>query len=173
MALIPCKECGHQMSDAAPACPKCGAPKPKEMSMLGRLVLALFIVFVGTAVYNSVSTPDPAPAAAAPVDPERAAALERARQDAERSRQIERQRVAMVRGASAAIKASMRDPDSLVIELAGVAPDDVVCITYRARNGFGGMNRETVAYIGDDWVRTAATVKARCTGLTDYTAQAQ
>ena len=26
MALTPCAECGHQISDTAAACPKCGAP---------------------------------------------------------------------------------------------------------------------------------------------------
>jgi len=30
MALIDCYECGKQISDAAPACPSCGAPKKKE-----------------------------------------------------------------------------------------------------------------------------------------------
>ena len=33
MALIKCYECGKQISDAAPSCPGCGAPKKKEEEM--------------------------------------------------------------------------------------------------------------------------------------------
>lgn len=28
MALIPCRDCGHEVSRIAPTCPRCGAPKP-------------------------------------------------------------------------------------------------------------------------------------------------
>jgi hypothetical protein len=28
MALVPCSECGNQVSDKASACPKCGCPVP-------------------------------------------------------------------------------------------------------------------------------------------------
>lgn len=28
MALIKCKDCGHDMSDRASACPNCGCPSP-------------------------------------------------------------------------------------------------------------------------------------------------
>lgn len=28
MALSPCRDCGHEVSRIAPACPRCGAPKP-------------------------------------------------------------------------------------------------------------------------------------------------
>ena len=30
MALINCNDCGAEVSDSAPACPKCGAPTPKK-----------------------------------------------------------------------------------------------------------------------------------------------
>jgi hypothetical protein len=48
MAIIPCKECGHQISDKAAGCPNCGAPivletKPKPHA--GRIVYGLLIVF--------------------------------------------------------------------------------------------------------------------------------
>ncbi|QCI93375.1 zinc ribbon domain-containing protein [Novosphingobium sp. EMRT-2] len=49
--------------------------------------------------------------------------------------------------AAKAVKAALRDPDSLVVERIGT--DDagsLVCIEYRARNGFGGMNRSFVAF---------------------------
>jgi len=31
MALIPCKECGKEISDKAVTCPNCGIPIPKEI----------------------------------------------------------------------------------------------------------------------------------------------
>ena len=39
------------------------------------------------------------------------------------------------------LKSSMRDPDSFKLEAALVMEDGAVCYEYRARNGFGGMNR--------------------------------
>ena len=32
MALNPCRECGHQISSTAAACPKCGAPGPAAIA---------------------------------------------------------------------------------------------------------------------------------------------
>jgi len=47
----------------------------------------------------------------------------------------------------AAIKTSMRDPDSLKWDrILSNEDGTVVCVTYRGRNGFGGMSREHVAY---------------------------
>jgi hypothetical protein len=45
---------------------------------------------------------------------------------------------------------SMRNPDRLIIEKAHINYE-VACYTYRAENGFGGMNREWAILIyGDD-----------------------
>lgn len=54
MALINCPDCGHQVSDIAPACPNCGRPigkpekqkKPKEGFFLQTMNVGCFIVFV-------------------------------------------------------------------------------------------------------------------------------
>ena len=40
------------------------------------------------------------------------------------------------------IKASLRNPDSLKVTKGIVTDDGVVCLEYRAQNGFGGMNAE-------------------------------
>lgn len=47
MALIPCRECGHQISDTAASCPSCGAPRaeppnspPTEVEPNSRWALA-------------------------------------------------------------------------------------------------------------------------------------
>lgn len=48
---------------------------------------------------------------------------------------------------AASIKKTMRDPDSLVWESIRANDDaSVICVEYRARNGFGGMNREFAVY---------------------------
>ena len=46
------------------------------------------------------------------------------------------------------IKRSLRNPDSVVWENVWANDDgSVVCVEYRAQNGFGGMNRESIATI--------------------------
>lgn len=48
-----------------------------------------------------------------------------------------------------AIRGAMRDPDSLVVDSIGVDQNgDVACVAYRARNGFGGVNRESAILVG-------------------------
>lgn len=49
MALKPCKECGHQVSSGASACPNCGA-KIKRPAGCGTLILILLGLFVILAV---------------------------------------------------------------------------------------------------------------------------
>lgn len=56
--------------------------------------------------------------------------------------------------AAYALKARMRNPDSIVFERAATNSDgSLVCFVYRAQNGFGGMNRE-LAYALDDRLHT-------------------
>jgi hypothetical protein len=40
MALIKCADCGNEMSDQAPACPKCGKPNPLASSAATQSVAA-------------------------------------------------------------------------------------------------------------------------------------
>lgn len=55
MALIPCKECGRQISETAPACPGCGAPgrppKPPPAKTSGCAVVAAIFFAVFLIVY--------------------------------------------------------------------------------------------------------------------------
>ena len=57
MALIKCNECGVQISDAAAACPHCGAPVPKKPPT-GWLVWPVGIVFV-LVVIAGIMPPSP------------------------------------------------------------------------------------------------------------------
>lgn len=49
MALIPCKDCGEQISGAAVACPKCGsvAHKTRVWPWVVGVPLLLFVLFIG------------------------------------------------------------------------------------------------------------------------------
>lgn len=53
MALVPCRECGAEISAAAPTCPKCGVPSPagKTASLVvtreRRLTGAILLMWVG------------------------------------------------------------------------------------------------------------------------------
>lgn len=62
------------------------------------------------------------------------------------------------------LKAAARDPDSLVIDEAWAnSSKTFVCVEYRARNGFGGMNREHAVFtkLGGD--TSARAWNKRCT----------
>ena len=62
-----------------------------------------------------------------------------------------------------ALKASLRNPDSLTFRSIGTNDDGgVVCITYRAQNGFGGMNLEHVVFRDGDPSQSAAAWNRTC-----------
>jgi uncharacterized membrane protein YvbJ len=49
MALIKCKECGHEISDEALACPNCGKPqrdKPPSVSLSRQMVVYFVSLFL-------------------------------------------------------------------------------------------------------------------------------
>ena len=151
MALKPCKECGHNVSTKATSCPQCGARMSKPTSLVTKVIAGIFIMSAAIAVFSP--KPDAAPATQSahkpPADPKREAAFQRT--------------VAVVRS----IKASLREPSSVQWE--GILRNDdatVVCVTYRARNGFGGMNLEQAAYANGRISTSAAAWNKHCAGKT-------
>lgn len=46
MTLVPCKECGAEISDGAKVCPKCGG-KVDRPNILLRVVIGLVVAFLG------------------------------------------------------------------------------------------------------------------------------
>lgn len=56
MALIKCKECGHEISRKADKCPHCGAPRKKSTSLLTWLVLILIVFGVYVVVRMPFTT---------------------------------------------------------------------------------------------------------------------
>lgn len=77
MAMIACKECGHQISSKAKSCPNCGAKVPKTVGILGWMIAALFGIFVFgvasdyEAKMSSAAATARSSAAAAPPQPAR------------------------------------------------------------------------------------------------------
>lgn len=130
MSLIECHECKKQISDEAAACPNCGAkvrkaPAPKKpMSRAAKLlILMAAVAFIGTMLLQETA-------------PEYVAAEKE-----------NIARIGYIQSAKSDLLKAARDPESLVVERALTNKDgSVVCLEYRARNGFGGMNKEFVAF---------------------------
>lgn len=64
MALVKCKDCGSNVSDAAPACPNCGRPqahssKATRNNPNGTGWLALILLIAGVWIYNKATDNDP------------------------------------------------------------------------------------------------------------------
>lgn len=86
-----------------------------------------------------------------PVDPAVAAAEKEAATKAEATRVaesiMENQRSNAGRQARTAIKNAARNPDSVSFEAVMTNESgSLICVVYRAQNGFGGMNLEQVAF---------------------------
>ena len=111
-------------------------------------MLAAIVAAAGVSI---VSTPSPAPQS----DP-KADALDKARRDATVTD-------------AARLKAALRDPDPLVFEKILASEDGrVVCIRYRARNGFGGMNRERTVFADGPGTTSPTAWNRRCADAALY-----
>lgn len=152
MALIKCSECGATASTSAKTCPGCGAPaktmrkgqSPWPTTKRGWFLLALTGLLVAGAASSMIG-------GARPPQPKTAEDLA----------SDKRNRAAYA--AVAALKRSLRDPDSAVFEKVRV--DDAaetVCIVYRARIGFGGMGIGHVLYRSGIPSERAADWNRRC-----------
>jgi hypothetical protein len=105
----------------AKACPKCG----HRVSSLPAVAVIVTIIGI-IAIYSankSITTPEPE--------------LSPAQQTAKNKAEAMFQR--SVAGAKQ-LRSSMRNPDSFKLSEAIVMNDGAVCYTYRAQNGFGGLN---------------------------------
>lgn len=149
MSLITCHECKNQVSTEAKTCPGCGAKVKKPTGLLTKIFLAFFGLVIVMTLVNG-----PGSGAAKPVKtPEEKAKSER-----------ENLRFGMAKTVASQLKAAARDPDSLVIESMRVNDDSsVICTEYRARNGFGGMNRELFVVLKDRSSHSANDWNKHCT----------
>lgn len=122
MALIKCRECGKEISTDAKACPHCGAKPPYRPSLAFVLIAGLLVVFGVKSSFESDRL------AAMPKTAEQIAVEEAADM---------RTRMAYV--LIRKVKNNLREPESLdVINVFSNEKADLLCMKYRARNGFGG-----------------------------------
>lgn len=153
MALIKCKECGAEVSDAAKACARCGAPLPKKTSTLTWVIGGFFALVVAMSVFRPSSPPVP------PKSPEQLAE--------ERKREQEFQQVVMV---AKLAKASAKDPASFNLTFAGLTERGAVCIEYRAKNSFNAVVPGVYVAAGKENGDTAAIWNKHCAkqSIKDY-----
>lgn len=146
MALMSCHECGKQVSSESKTCPSCGVKTKKPASLTAKL----FVVLVGIGVVSAIVSKPPAEP---PKTPEQLAQEER-----------ETAQYIAAANTSKAIRAAMREPDSLEYISLRVSDDaKIVCAEYRARNGFGGMNIERMAVTSTHTGQDSKTWNKHCT----------
>jgi Na+-translocating ferredoxin:NAD+ oxidoreductase RnfG subunit len=76
----------------------------------------------------------------------------------------------MALSAKMTITDAARNPDSVSFAYVGVNEDaSLVCVRYRAQNGFGGMNVDTVAFLNGNPNQTASFWNKRCANTSLYT----
>ena len=149
MALTSCKECGNQVSTTAGRCPRCGAKVSKSVSRLTIVFVALLGLLALKVLLSGSTTP--------PVSAPQKTAAQIA-DDARKQARFERTVAAAI-----SVKTSMRDPESLQWE--EIFADDkgnVICLAYRARNGFGGINKEFVVYVDGKPTQKVEVWNKRC-----------
>lgn len=158
MAMTPCGECGADVSQSARSCPRCGAtgkqlrPKVKRpMSLAAKAAIAVFALsFIAVAAMQQPGPPRQTPVQA-------------------REEQAHQARISSVVAAASALKQSLRNPASLTYDKILVSENaDTVCIRYRARNGFGDMNREHAAFSRTSGTTSVSAWNRRCAHASLY-----
>lgn len=64
MAIVKCKECGHEISTKAEACPQCGAKRKPSSMGCGGLIVVIFLAFVILTTIGIVVGPGDQPSGA-------------------------------------------------------------------------------------------------------------
>lgn len=132
MSMVSCNECGAKISNRAEACPSCGV-KPRRTS---RVTMAIAVLLGGgflISVFSLGSSAPLPPVAIQAPDPEKEAVAHR---------------YSVAMAAAASLKQAVRDPESLRFDSMRVSNDgSVICTEYRARNGFGGMNKSIAVFV--------------------------
>jgi hypothetical protein len=180
MSIVECKECFKNISSKADACPHCGFKKKKIgcLGVIGYGIVGLFLVGV-FANYASDSKKNDLAAKSAQLDQESLAKmtpdqrqLELKRRsdikEAEESQKAKEKKDSSNRAFMAyqslkALRSSLRDPDSLQIESLNVDEiGTVVCIDYRAKNGFGGYDKSYVTFVKGSPSKSSEAWNANC-----------
>ena len=138
MALTTCHNCGTSVSAAAKSCPQCGAKGKAFTGRLGSLAIIGrgFLILFGFVIVMSFYAATQKTAGAV------SGSTKTSKDDANK---LHREKLALA--AVKSVRAVLRNPDSMVLETVLVDEEgDIACITYRAQNGFGGMNRDQIVF---------------------------
>jgi hypothetical protein len=153
MPLIKCKDCGHEISPSAKACPQCGAPSPREANNAAIGCLGVIILFAVSFFGASQCTSTPKETNATQEPPEIMTP----------AKAMESQRMGRAALRMGLLRQHMREPESLKWEAAlSDETGDLICLRYRAKNGFGGMNVEVAIFKGDKGYDQESDWKKHC-----------
>jgi len=145
----------------------------KFFGRLPKVARWVVVLLIGAGiVWSCTPTPPPPKTAGQLAEEQRQAEINAAalaKQAAEKAQREMEFRI-MVAGAKT-LKRNMRDPDSFKLESVIKMTSGAICYEYRAKNGFGGYNREAAVYqpksdtlvTGDSATRT---FNALCAGKT-------
>ena len=122
-----------------------------------------FLAVVGIVILSSIfssGTKDQTPVAVSAAD---TAAEQKKKDEKAKADKKETDRVAVVATAAYFIKTHLRNPSSVVWESMRANDDaSIVCIEYRAQNGFGGMNREFLTVANGKGSQSAGAWNKSC-----------
>ena len=153
MSIITCRECKREISSKAKTCPGCGSPIEQDAGFLKLLVVAIGVVVVWSFISstNFSGTPEKLPQ------------NQPTAEDLKRKAQADR-RFKAAFGLISEMKKETRNPSSFAVDQ--ILSDDeptIICVKFRAQNGFGGMNREILIFMDGktsrnpkDWPRLCA-----------------
>lgn len=160
MSMITCSERGVEVSTLAKTCPGCGAGarvfrKPARKPLGREGTIGVGAVVAGLVVISS------------PLVMGSTTSSSKSAEDLAHDNRIHAADLAVNM-----LRPALREPDSAVFERVGVDESArAVCLTYPARNGFGGMNREHMVVLDGQPSQRASTWNKHCAhnGLYDYT----
>ena len=155
MAFITCAGCGLKVDNNPEACSHCGA-KPRKGARAGIIIAGVIggIIILSNLLSFLLSDPAPAGAPSMPAATQTVKALPDPAREA---------RVKQALAVATLVKTGLRDPDSVTWQHIRVSEDaGVVCLEYRAKNGFGGLNLERTAYAKGRLNNDAATWNKHC-----------
>lgn len=151
MTLITCKECKHQISSTAAACPHCGAKRKPQTSAVTWLVAIVFgVPCLGSIVIAPVLQQRAARAERAAYErmtPEQKAAFDARKKSEQAEADLKSAAYAAIELAKIKVRAALKDPDSAKFGSVSAkqtpAGGIIVCGSVNSRNSFGGYTGDS------------------------------
>jgi hypothetical protein len=155
---VKCEECDREISSDATSCPGCGKKPKKPVGLGGYIVGGLVLIII----FNIASRDEPKPVAQIALTPGEQAT--KAKDDSNSNARL-LNTVSTLR----TVKAALRDPKSVEwIDTMANEDGSVVCVTYRARNGFGGLNVERATMVAKTISQSSVAWEQNCAGRQLY-----